>query len=154
MHQRADTTTADEVPLDPLPPRRPRLRRGGPRTPLPLLLLIAVAAGIGIAYVSQEGHATSATYRAATLSARQQQLVVQDQQLGDDLARLESTERIVYSAQQLGMRPAGAWTYVQAKAVVVVPSPQPQGNADTGGDSAVRQLIAALSGSSGVPRGR
>ena len=37
------------VPLDESPARRTRLRRGGPRTPLPLLPLIAALAGVGVA---------------------------------------------------------------------------------------------------------
>ena len=79
---------------------------------MPLLPLIAVAAGVGIAYVSQTAHSTQATYHVATLTTEQQQLRAQDQRLGDDLARLESSERIVAAAQRLGMRPASSWTYV------------------------------------------
>jgi len=140
--------------MDPDQARRSRLRRGGPRTPLPLLLLIAVAAGVGIAYVNQSAHATSATYGAARLSAEQQRLRTQDQQLGDQVARLESAERLVAAAQQLGMRPAGSWTYVQAQPVAVVPAPARAQQASSSGDSALRQFLAALSGSSGPAGGR
>ena len=39
-------------------PERVRTRRGGPRAPLPLLPLIGLCAGIGIAYVAQTAHIT------------------------------------------------------------------------------------------------
>jgi hypothetical protein len=125
--------------------RRPRLRRGGPRTPVPLLLLIAVAAGVGIAYVNQSAHATSATYRAAQLSSQQQQLRAEDEQLHDDLARLESSERIVAAAQLYGMRPASRWAYVAGSPVVVVPAP-PQARETGAHDGVVQRFLAALSG--------
>jgi hypothetical protein len=138
----------DHLPVD-APPRRTRLRRGGPRTPLPLLPLIAVAAGIGIAYVSQTAHATQATYQAGTLAAIQQQLRGQDDQLGNELARLQSSARIVAAAQQLGMRQADRWAYIAAHPVPVLPAtPAPQ-LAGTAGNAAVQQLVAALSGISG-----
>lgn len=139
------TSKPTSLPVEP-PQRRVRLRRGGPRTPLPLLPLMAIAAGIGIAYVSQTAQSTQTTYRAATLAAQQQQLRSQDQQLGDELARLGSSERIVSAAQQLGMRPASAWTYVASHPVQVLPSsPAPQ-LAGSGGNDALQQLVAALSG--------
>lgn len=112
--------------------RRPRLRRGGPRTPLPLLPLIAAAAGIGVAYVSQSAHTTAATYAASSLAAQQQQLSAQSQQLGDELARLESSERIVAAAQRLGMRPADRWAYVASSDVVVLPAAPSQQLASAG----------------------
>jgi hypothetical protein len=146
------------VPLDESPARRTRLRRGGPRTPLPLLPLIAALAGVGVAYVSQSAHSTQATYQAAALSDQNQQLRSQDLQLSDDLARLESAERIVAAAQLLGMRPAGHWSYVDAQLKPVVSVPAPQLATQQSGDDALQQFIAAVGGvfgvrdSQGVPR--
>ncbi|MFN2582612.1 MAG: hypothetical protein ABR498_07720 [Candidatus Dormibacteria bacterium] len=114
------TEELDELPMEAARPRRPRLRRGGPRTPLPLLPLIAVAAGVGVAYVSQSAHTTAATYAASNLAAQRQQLDAQSRQLGDELARLESSERIVSAAQRLGMRPPTSWTYVSGHPVQVL----------------------------------
>lgn len=130
----------EQLPVDE-PARRQRLRRGGPRTPLPLLPLIAIAAGIGVAYVNQSAHTTAATYQMSQLSAQQQLLSAQNQQLNEELSRLESSARIVGAAQQLGMRPAGQWAYVAAQPVQTLPS-APQ-EASTSGDAA-RELIAAL----------
>lgn len=139
-----DRTGIDLLPVDPAT-RRGRLRRGGPRTPLPLLPLIAVGAGIGIAYVSQTAHATQSTYRATTLAAQQQVLRTEDAQLADELARLESSERIVAAAQTLGMRPASSWAYVASQPVRVLPVSSSPELAASSGD-ALRQLLAALNG--------
>ena len=138
--RRASAAHHETLPLDE-PGRRQRLRRGGPRTPLPLLPVIAIAAGIGVAYVAQSAHTTAATYQLSQLGAQQQQLAAQDQQLGEELSRLESSERIVNAARQLGMRPAGKWAYVAAQPVQVLPSSPQQ--AATSSDPA-RDLIAAL----------
>ncbi|HYL70910.1 MAG TPA: FtsL-like putative cell division protein [Candidatus Dormibacteraeota bacterium] len=132
---------ADLLPVEPST-RRSRLRRGGPRTPLPLLPLITVGAGIGIAYVSQTAHATSSTYQASTLSAQQQHLRTEYLQLRDELARLQSSERIVAAAQQLGMRPASSWAYVAAHAQPVLPPDSAQLTATSG--DALQQLLTAL----------
>ena len=121
-HGRPDSD-ADRFPLD-VPERRMRLRRGGPRTPLPLLPVIAVAAGIGIAYVSQIAHATKTTYQATSLAAQQQHLRSDETQLQSELSRLESAERIVSAAQGLGMRPADRWGYTTAQPVQLVQPPQ------------------------------
>jgi hypothetical protein len=117
--------TVDDVDLFPLdaPGRRSRLRRGGPRTPLPLLPMIAIAAGVGIAYVGQIAHATKTTYQESGLAAQQQRLRSDDAQLRDELARLESSERIVVAAQGLGMRPADRWGYATAQPVQLVVPP-------------------------------
>ena len=71
--ERVAAQSVDRLPVD-VPARYARLRRGGPRTPLPLVPLIAIGAGIGIAYVSQSAHATQATYQASNLASQQQQL--------------------------------------------------------------------------------
>src|ERR1700731_4130782 len=111
---RGSTPTAagvDDVPFEPVV-RGLRIRRGGPRTPLPLLPVIAVAAGIGIAYVNQTAHVTTATYQATRLASQKQQLVAQNSQLNAELSRLESSERIIAAAQEMGMRPAAKWGFV------------------------------------------
>jgi hypothetical protein len=138
----ASADRIEQLPLDE-PGRRQRLRRGGPRTPLPLLPVIAVAAGIGVAYVSQSAHTTEATYEASRLAAQQRQLVSRDQQLSEELARLESSERIVSAAQQLGMRPANQWASVAAQPVQVVPQSPSQETSTSSSDPA-RELVGAL----------
>lgn len=140
LDRHANAADIETLPLDE-PGRRQRLRRGGPRTPLPLLPVIAVAAGIGVAYVSQSAHTTAATYEMSQLSSQQQQLNAQNQQLSEELSRLESSERIVNAAQQLGMRPAGKWAYVAAQPEQVLPPPQQETAASS---DPARDLIAAL----------
>lgn len=138
----ASAERIEQLPLDE-PGRRQRLRRGGPRTPLPLLPVIAVAAGIGVAYVSQSAHTTAATYEASHLAAQQQQLAAQNQQLTEELSRLESSERVVSAAQQLGMRPANQWSSVVAQPVQVMPQTPAQETSTSPPDPA-RELVAAL----------
>lgn len=132
-------------------PRRPRTRRGGPRTPLPLLPIIGICAGIGIAYVSQTAHLTQASYQANGLAAQQQQLQQQAQQLGDELDRLRSSSRISEAAAELGMKPPAKWAYVTASSQpVTVPAgtDNAPGGSNNGADP-VQRLVAALSGSFG-----
>jgi len=131
--------------------RRPRTRRGGPRTPLPLLPIIGICAGIGIAYVSQTAHLTQATYQANSLAAEQRTLQQQAQQLGDELERLRSSSRINAAAQQLGMKPPAKWAYVTAaNAPVTVPAaPDSAGGGSNYGADPVQRLVAALSGQFG-----
>ena len=148
---RASTPTAagvDDVPFEPLV-RRLRIRRGGPRTPLPLLPVIAVAAGIGIAYVNQTAHVTTATYQATRLAAQQQQLVAQDSQLSAELSRLESSERIIAAAQHMGMRPAAKWAFVAAAPHSVITSPPPSSSRGATTNSTLQQLVGALDGAFG-----
>ncbi|MFZ0919848.1 MAG: hypothetical protein WB807_12260 [Candidatus Dormiibacterota bacterium] len=145
---RASTPTAagvDDVPFEPLV-RRLRIRRGGPRTPLPLLPVIAVAAGIGIAYVNQTAHVTTATYQATKLASHQQQLAALDSQLGAELARLESSERIIASAQVMGMRPAAKWAFVVAAPHGVITSPPDEQLTGSDTSSTLQQLVGALDG--------
>lgn len=137
----------DDVPFEPAV-RRFRIRRGGPRTPLPLLPVIAVAAGIGIAYVNQTAHVTTATYQATRLAAEQQQLVAQAGQLNDELARLQSSERIIAAAQHLGMHPAARWAFVEAGPSHVITSPGDQ-LTSTQSSSSLEQLVAGLAGAFG-----
>ncbi len=139
-----------KVPLDETPSRRTRLRRGGPRTPLPLLPLIAAFAGVGVAYVSQSAHSTQATYQVTALTQQNQQLRSQASQLGDDLARLESAERIVAAAQKLGMRPAGHWSYVDAELKPVVDLPAPLLATQARSGDPLQQLVGAIGGAFGV----
>jgi cell division protein FtsL len=86
--------------------------------------VIAVAAGVGIAYVSQIAHATKTTYQATSLATQQQRLRSDEAQLQAELARLESAERIVAAAQGLGMHPADRWGYATAQPVQLVQRPQ------------------------------
>lgn len=155
-HPRLPADDIAGVPLDEPRARRTRLRRGGPRTPLPLLPLIAALAGVGVAYVSQSAHSTSATYQAVSLSAQNRQLSSQDAELGDELARLQSAERIVAAAQQLGMRPAGHWSYVNAPLKPVLNTPGAQLATTTGGAAdPLQQFVATVGGAFGVrPSGR
>jgi cell division protein FtsL len=132
-------------------PRRPRTRRGGPRTPLPLLPVIGICAGIGVAYVSQTAHLTQSTYQAAGLATEQGQLQAQAQQLDADLARLRSSSRIDAAAQQYGLKPPVKWAYVAAVAQPVSVPPLPA-YADSGGATTgdpMQRLVAALSGTFG-----
>jgi hypothetical protein len=148
---RGSTPTAagvDDVPFEPLV-RRLRIRRGGPRTPLPLLPVIAVAAGIGIAYVNQTAHVTTATYQATRLASQQQQLVAQDSQLGAELSRLQSSERIIFAAQGMGMRPAGKWAYVVSAPHNVLTSPPAEQLTGSDTNGTLQQLIGALDGAWG-----
>ena len=94
---------------------RVRLRRGGPRAPILLLPVIGLAAGIGIAYVSQAAHLTQAGYEESSLAAAQTQLRQTDQQLADEIARLRSPTRIDAAALRLGLQPPTRWTYVVAQ---------------------------------------
>ncbi len=103
---------------------------------------------MGIAYVSQTATATQTTYSATSLIATQQQLTVQDQQLGDKLGQLLATERIITQARSLGMVEGGPWLYATATPEQVVPSPSDEivDASKPTADSAVSQLIGALSG--------
>jgi len=138
----------DDVPFEPLV-RRLRIRRGGPRTPLPLLPVIAIAAGIGIAYVNQTAHATTATYQATSLAAQQEQLDAQNAQLASELARLQSSERIITAAQDLGMHPAARWAKVEASPSAVIGSPPAEQLTSSESNSTLQQLVAALAGDFG-----
>lgn len=131
--------------------RRRRGRRGGPRTPLPLLPLIAICCGVAIAYVSQTARATQAGYEVSTLASQQSALRQEDERLGDELARLSSAERIVAAAQRMGMRPATRWSYVASAPVPVVPVDSPAQVASDGTtDGPVEHLVAAFDGSYGL----
>jgi hypothetical protein len=103
-----------------------------------------------VAYVSQSAHSTQATYQAGALAEQNQQLRGQAAQLGDDLARLESAERIVAAAQKLGMRPAGHWSYVDAQLKPVVDLPAPLLATAPGSDDPLQQFVAAVGGAFGV----
>jgi hypothetical protein len=138
----------DDVPFEPLV-RRLRIRRGGPRTPLPLLPVIAIAAGIGIAYVNQTAHVTTATYQATRLAAVQGQLVAEDAQLSSELARLGSSERIISAAQTLGMLPASRWARVVASPAPVIGSPPAEQLTSSETNGTLEQLVAALAGEFG-----
>jgi type II secretory pathway pseudopilin PulG len=144
---------SDDVPFVPKDDRQSRLRRGGPRTPLPLLGVIAIAAGIGVAYVNQTARATQETYQAASLQTEQQQLTSDNNKLGDQLSRLEASERIVAAAQALGMKPAGSWTYVAASPIPVLVPPSSNGNGGNQPSDPVQRVVAALGSAFGVHEG-
>jgi hypothetical protein len=144
----------DDVPFEPLM-RRLRIRRGGPRTPLPLLPIIAIAAGIGIAYVNQTAHVTTATYQETRLAAQQEQLIAQNGQLSGELSRLQSSERIISAAQDLGMHPAARWAQIVASPSPVIGSPPAEQLTSSQTNSTLQQLVAALAGDfSGSGSGR
>jgi hypothetical protein len=147
----ADAAAADDVPVDEERAPRSRNRRGGPRTPVPLLPIIAVCAGVGIAYVAQTAHLTQATYQATNLAAQQSDLRREDARLGDQLDQLRSTARIDAAAQVLGMKAPVRWAYVPASSVrvTVPPAPGTQGPLQAPRD-AVQTLVAALSGEFGT----
>jgi cell division protein FtsL len=132
-------------------PRRPRTRRGGPRTPLPLLPIIGICAGIGIAYVSQTAHLTHSTYQAADLATQQRQLQGEAQQLDSQLAQLSSSARIDAAAQQFGMKPPARWAYVAAvqQPLNVPPSAAVADSSGAATGDPVQRLVAALSGTFG-----
>lgn len=138
------------VPLDPEAPRRSRTRRGGARTPLPLLPLIGVIAGVAMAYVSQTAHLTQATYQVSSLSAEQAQLRAQDAQVTGQLERMRSASRIDAAAQGMGMRPSAKWNYIAAAPEPIQAAPaQRLASAPGDGSDAVQRLVAALEGSFG-----
>ena len=140
----------ERVPFDAIPERRGRTRRGGPRTPLSLVGLIAVLCGVGVAYVGQMAHATESTYEAGTLQVDQVDLRTQAAHLDDELARQRATERIVAAAQVLGMRPAGQWAYVAARPVAVLPAPNAVLASTAIPTDPLQRFIATLGGAVGV----
>lgn len=141
---------SDDVPFVPEHERQSRLRRRGPRTPLPLLGVIAVAAGIGVAYVNQTARATQETYQATSLQSEQQDLTAENSKLSDQLSRLEASERIVAAAQALGMKPAGSWTYVAANPVPVITQSPPSGGGSNQPSDPVQRVVAAVGSAFGV----
>ena len=146
--------SADALPLSATSSRRDRRRRGGPRTPLPLLPIIAVCAGIGLAYVSQTAQATQATYDQTKLISTQQQLTLEDQQLGSQLAELSASARIIDSAQRLGMVTGGTWAYAVAPAAQVATPPATElaaAPSTQSGSSVLGELGSALLGVFGGP---
>lgn len=156
IHPRARRAAApppDTLPLNAPHGRRDRRRRGGPRTPLPLLPVIAACAGIGLAYVSQTAQATQANYDQTSLIHEQQLLTAQDQQLGAQLAQLSASARIIEAAQRLGMVTGGTWSYAVAPAVQIVGAPATELAAPPlqGGGSTLGELGSTLSGVFGGP---
>jgi cell division protein FtsL len=146
--------SADALPLSATSSRRDRRRRGGPRTPLPLLPIIAVCAGIGLAYVSQTAQATQATYDQTKLISTQQQLTLEDQQLGSQLAELSASARIIESAQRLGMVTGGTWVYAVAPAAQVATPPATElaaAPSTQSGSSVLGEFGSALLGVFGGP---
>lgn len=144
-------SATDDLPVE-MPARpRHRLRRGGPRTPYPLLPLIAVGAGIAIAYVAQTAHVTKATYEVTQLEAQQSQLRQEDALLGEQLDQLTSAARIDAAAQRLGLRPPARWAYVPAPSPLALVVPQGPGPAPRGGGPSdpLQKLVAIIRGEFG-----
>ena len=103
---------------------RVRTRRGGGRAPYPLLPVIGICAGIGLAYVSQTAHLTQTQYQATSAQAEQARLQREANSLQDELNRLTDPSRIDAAAQRLGLHPPSAWTYVVAvPPPIAVPAP-------------------------------
>ena len=138
-----------DVPVDARSEARTRTRRGGPRTPVPLLPIIALVAGVGIAYVSQTAHLTTSTYQATQLAAEQSDLQQQDTRLSDELDRLRSSARIEAAAQKLGMQPPASWAYVPASQTRVTVPGAPGNGASQPPQDPVQKLVALLSGEFG-----
>lgn len=146
----SDGRPEQEVPDDLEHTGRRARRRGGPRTPLPLLPFILLVAIIGIAYVAQSAHLTQATYQATRLAAEQTALREESSRLGDELDQLRSGARIDAAAQSMGLRPPSRWAYVASVTapmdVPMAPSPLDR---PAGGDP-MERLVAALRGSFGT----
>lgn len=127
---------------------RMRNRRGGPRAPLPLLPLIGLCAGVGIAYVAQSAHLTQTSYQETTLVAQQQDLQRDDASLGDQLARMRSPSRIAAAAQRLGLHPPAHWAYVVAVPPPIATPPRAgDGASPTPGADPLEHVVQAMSGS-------
>jgi cell division protein FtsL len=150
---RATVLSTEALSLHAPAARRDRGRRGGPRTPLPLLPVIAVCAGVGLAYVSQTAQATQADYNQTALIHEQQQLTAEDQQLGAQLDQLSASARIIDLAQRLGMVSGGTWSYAVSPAAQVVSAPTTELAAAPiqPGPSTLGELGAAFSGVFGGP---
>jgi hypothetical protein len=71
---------------------------------------------VGLAYVNQTAKATQDNYSETHLIYQHQQLATQDQQLGDQLASLSGSSRVIAAARKLGMVTGGTWTYAEAPA--------------------------------------
>lgn len=139
---------AGSAPAPPDEPPRPRTRRGGPRAPLPLLPLIGLCAGVGVAYVAQTAHVTQASYQESRLAAEQRDLRSEDVRLGDDLARLRSPVRITAAAERLGMKPPARWAYVAAvPAPVAAPAARSGSAPETPQVDPAMQVLEAMLGS-------
>lgn len=140
---------AGAVPA-PAAPERTRTRRGGPHAPLPLLPLIGLCAGIGIAYVAQTAHITQMSYQETTLAGEQAQLRSETDQLAGDLARLSSPERIDAAAQRLGLKPPSKWAYVVAvPAPIAAPATTSDPTKVAPGSTPIEHVVQASVGSIG-----
>jgi len=140
----------EDVPVEAPRGLRSRNRRGGARTPVPLLPLIALGAGVAIAYVAQTAHLTQSTYEVNKLTAQQAALRQLDQRLGAELDRLRSAARIDRASQQMGLRPPAHWGYVAAVAPGLNVPGAPSTGAQPGrGSDSLQKLVAALSGEFG-----
>jgi hypothetical protein len=140
----------EDVPVDAPRGQRARNRRGGARTPVPLLPLIALGAGVAIAYVAQTAHLTQSTYQVNKLQAQQSVLQQLDQRLGAELDRLRSAARIDQASQQMGLRPPAHWGYVSAVVPRLDVPHEPSTTHQPGSNDPLQKLVAALSGQFGA----
>lgn len=101
---------------------------------------------MGLAYVNQSAKATQDNYDETRLIYQHQQLLTEDRQLGDQLASLSGSSRIIAEARKLGMVTGGTWTYAEAPASggsTTVTAARPL-RASTGRSGATRASQAGL----------
>ncbi|MGA8014742.1 MAG: hypothetical protein WCB85_02350, partial [Candidatus Dormiibacterota bacterium] len=87
---------------------------------------------------------TQDNYNESHLIYVQGQLSTQDQQLGDQLAALSASSRIIAEAERLGMVSGGTWTYAEEPSPSA--SPSPVAESATPPPSSAGPALAAVAG--------